>query len=91
MSKTEKLFSVVGIAAGNGIFKVRFANSIDRVKQLQRSGFTDIRLADLGTAMTKREGVLAIKDMEDFQDDLAQTLFADFLAEPEVKIGRAHV
>ena len=80
-TKTEKTFTVAGIAAGNGIFKVKFANSVDRVKQLTRAGFTDIRLASLPYAMQKRDAVLVIRGMEEFSDDLAQNLFDEFLAE----------
>lgn len=86
---TDKLFTVVGISSGDGVFKVRFANDISRVKALTRAGHTDIRLAELPEAMTKLDAVLAIADMDEFQDELAQTLFNDYISEHSGKPAKA--
>lgn len=38
----EKTFTLVGVSCKNGQYKVRFANSVSRVKVLTNDGHTDI-------------------------------------------------
>ncbi|MCX7593772.1 MAG: hypothetical protein N2235_08430 [Fischerella sp.] len=54
MSET---FKVGGVSRLNGQVKVRFANDLTRVKNLAKSGHTDIELLELPSAMTKAEVV----------------------------------
>lgn len=75
----EKTFTFAGVACKNGIHKVRWANTAERVKALHKDGQTDIRLVALPEAMTKFEAVQIIMDLEMFQDDLAQQAIADYL------------
>ncbi len=53
----SKLFSVAGVSTLAGERTFRFANTMDRVKGLLRSGHTDVELMELPTAMTKEEAV----------------------------------
>lgn len=50
-------FSHAGVSRLNGTFKVRYANSSDRVKVLIKGGHTDIDLVELKFPMTKEEAV----------------------------------
>jgi flagellar biosynthesis GTPase FlhF len=50
-------FSHAGVSRLNGTFKVRYANSADRVKVLIKGGHTDIDLIELKFPMTKEEAV----------------------------------
>jgi hypothetical protein len=50
-------FSHAGVSRLNGTFKVRYANSADRVKVLIKGGHTDIDLVELKFPMTKEEAV----------------------------------
>lgn len=50
-----KMFTVAGYSTLKGVKKMRFANSMDRVKVLMRNGHTDIELEELPRAMTKDE------------------------------------
>ena len=80
VTTAEKTFTVAGVSCLKGVYKARFANSLDRVKVLVKNEHTDIRLMDLGAALTKEEAVLAIKDLPDFEDIEAQQAFDDFLS-----------
>ena len=50
-----KTFTVAGFSVLDGVKKMRFANSMDRVKVLMANGHTDIELQELPRAMTKDE------------------------------------
>lgn len=76
----EKTFTVAGVSCLKGVYKARFANNIDRVKTLVQNHHTDIRLMELGAAMTKAQAVAAIKDLAEYEDVDAQQAFDDFLA-----------
>lgn len=55
---SEKLYTVAGTAAHNGITKVRFANDlVARIKILTKAGATDINLVELPRPMTKLEAL----------------------------------
>jgi hypothetical protein len=80
---TEQLFTVAGIsklpASHGGEYKIRFANDVMRVKVLMKGGHEDVRLAELDRPMSKMEAALALRDMEEFGDVLAQATIADFI------------
>ena len=98
MNTVEKTFTVAGVSDLNGVYKLRVANSTDRVKVLMRNGHEDIRLIELPSAMTKAEAVQYLldlpnnKDIEDtlvkemFIDVDAQQAFADFLGKAAPKV-----
>lgn len=63
---TDKLFSVAGVSCGKtGVYKVRFANDLSRVKILNKSD-TDINLLQLPEAMSKSQAVTWLKTSELF-------------------------
>ena len=76
----EKTFTVAGVSCLKGEYKARFANNIDRVKTLVQNAHTDIRLMELGSAMTKAQAIEAIKDLAEYEDVAAQQAFDDFLS-----------
>jgi hypothetical protein len=80
---TEQLFTVAGIsklpASHGGEYKIRFANDVMRVKVLMKGGHEDVRLAELDRPMSKMEAALALKDMAEFGDVMAQATIADFI------------
>lgn len=82
---TDKLFNVVGVSDLNGIYKVRFANDLTRVKVLDKNGHKDVRLIQLPDALSKREAVEAIKDHPNFQDASAQMVIGEFLTNEDAK------
>jgi hypothetical protein len=86
---TDKLFNVIGVSKLNGEYKVRFATDIMRIKVLAKHGHEDIRLAELDSAMTKYDGVTAIKSMDEFQDVAAQAAIAEYLDEKAPKAPKA--
>lgn len=49
----SKLYSVAGASVQDGVFKYRFANSMDRASVLTRAGHTWVKLFVLPSAMTK--------------------------------------
>ena len=61
MSDDNKLFSVAGVSAVKGSYKVRFANDMSRVKVLIKTDHTDIELMTLPKAMTKGEIAVFLK------------------------------
>ena len=50
-------FKVAGVARRGLTLSVRYANSLDRVRVLERSGFKDIGLIELPSPMSKMEAV----------------------------------
>jgi hypothetical protein len=59
----EKLFSVAGTSALEGVVKFRVANgsAAARTKVLVRSGHTDIKLVDLVQPMSKEDAIAFVK------------------------------
>ena len=59
----EKLFTVAGTSALEGVVKFRVANgsAAARTKVLVRSGHTDIKLVDLAKPMTKADAIAFVK------------------------------
>ena len=84
VATVEKTFTFAGVSDLNGVYKIRFANSADRVKVLHRNGHLDIRLVALAGAMTKYEAAMAIKDLEEFADLDAQQAFDDFFSKTAI-------
>lgn len=76
---TDKLFTVAGTSALDGVTKVRFANDQMRVKVLAKSGHTDINLVELPEAMTKLDAVKFIKNLDEFTNVVEQVAIADYL------------
>ena len=87
---TDKLFKVVGISSLNGNYKVRFANDMMRIKVLEKSGHTDIRLAELDTATTKYEAARQLLTMSEFADAVAQSTITEYLEDktPKAKVSK---
>ena len=59
----EKLFTVAGTSALEGVVKFRVANgsAAARTKVLVRSGHTDIKLVDLAKPMSKEDAIAFVK------------------------------
>ena len=85
---TDKLFSVAGVSKLDGEYKVRFANDVMRVKVLSKHGHEDIRLEPLANEMSKYDAILAIRDMDVFQDAAAQSAIAEYLEEKAPKTAK---
>jgi len=49
----EKMFLVAGVSEKDGVFKVRYANSVARGKVLQKNGHTNIVLVEFEDEMEK--------------------------------------
>ena len=58
------MFKVAGVSTLKGQVKVRFANDLTRVKNLTKSGHTDIELLELPEAMEKPAVVTFLKSTE---------------------------
>ena len=68
----EKTFTVAGVSCLKGVYKVRHANNLDRVKVLQANEHEDIRLITFPNAMTKMEAVqylINLPNMADWEDE----------------------
>lgn len=100
VNTVEKTFTVAGVSDLNGVYKLRVANSTDRVKVLMRNGHEDIRLIELPNAMTKAQAVSYLMSLEHneqlleeneelallFSDVDAQQAFSDFLGKAAPKV-----
>jgi hypothetical protein len=82
---TDKTFTVAGVSKHKGEYKVRFANDIMRIKNLDKAGHEDIRLAELDTAMSKYDAVKAISTMTEFADAAAQAVITEYLEDKAPK------
>ena len=75
MAKAEKMFTVAGTAAQNGVTKARFANDlVARIKILTKAGCTDINLVELPKPMTKLEALQHLQTMGTYQGDAAYAI-----------------
>jgi hypothetical protein len=87
---TDKTFTVAGVSTLNGECKIRFANDVMRVKNLAKSGHSDIRLVEMPDAVLKTEAAKFIATLPEFADAEAQTAIAEYLAkhdkQPKVKV-----
>ena len=89
---TDKLFKVFGVSKHpEQGYKVRFANDMLRSKVLTKSGHTDIELVELSEAVSKYEGILAIKNAPEFANAHAQAAIAEYLEEKAPKASKPAV
>ncbi len=90
---TDKTFTVAGVSKHKGEYKVRFANDIMRIKNLDKAGHEDIRLCELDKAMTKFDAIKAISTMAEFSDAAAQSCISEYLEDkaPKAKTAPAKV
>jgi 3-keto-L-gulonate-6-phosphate decarboxylase len=86
---TDKMFTVFGVSKQNGEYKVRFATDLMRVKVLAKHGHEDIRLVEVGTAVTKYEGIKQIQGMSEFADAAAQSAILEYLEDKAPKAKTA--
>ena len=86
----DKVFAVAGISKMDGVYKVRFAKDMSRVKVLEKNGHTYVRLIELPEAMDKAAAVAFLKAHKSFQDTVAQdTLAGEGKAAPAPKVKAA--
>lgn len=85
---TDKTFTVAGVSKHEGEYKVRFANDIMRIKVLAKKGHEDIRLAELGEPMSKYDAIMAIKDLDEYQDANAQFCIEEWINENRPKTAK---
>ena len=91
MAKAEKMFTVAGTAAHNGVVKARFANDlVARIKILTKAGATDINLVELPKPMTKLEALQHLQTLGICQGDAGYAV-ANKLAEKTKVAKKAEV
>ena len=61
------MFKVTGVSRNNGVFKVRFANDMSRVKVLMKTGNDEIELLELPQALSKGDCVKHLKGIDLYQ------------------------
>lgn len=62
---TNKTFTVAGVSLHNGVFKVRYANSVKRAAHLAKNGHTDILMVELPWDGRKEDCVDALLNLVD--------------------------
>ena len=92
-----KLYRVSGVARRGLTLSVRYANTLDRVRVLARSGFYDIGLIELPRPMSKIEAVqyLHHNNFACGNNDITQALFFELeklrLKSGELKLKKGQV
>lgn len=84
----DKVFAVAGISKMDGVYKVRFAKDMGRVKVLEKNGHTYVRLIELPKAMDKDAAVAFLKAHADFQDTVAQHTLSGEDKAPKAKVEK---
>ena len=78
---TDKTFTVVGVSKQNGVFKVRYANSVKRAAVVAKNGHSDIVLIELDDDREKVDCVDAllgaIDDGLEMTDEAKAAVFAE--------------
>lgn len=82
---TNQTFTVAGTSKHNGGFKVRFANDMMRIKNLTKSGHTDIVLVELPKAMTKLDAIKHIATLDEFNNVGSKSAIMDYLDRKDVE------
>jgi DNA gyrase/topoisomerase IV subunit A len=82
---TDQTFTVAGTSKHNGGFKVRFANDMMRIKNLTKSGHTDIVLVELPKAMTKLDAIKHIATLDEFNNVGSKSAIMDYLDRKDVE------
>ena len=57
-------FKVAGVSKLNGVYKVRFANDMLRVKVLEKNGHKDVDLVEFIHPLTKEQAVAKLIEMD---------------------------
>jgi hypothetical protein len=90
---TTKTYTVCGVSTLNGSTKIRFANDVMRVKNLAKSGHSDIFLVELPEAMLKTDAAKFIRQLDEYQSADAQAAIAEYLDKhdkaPKVEVKKA--
>ena len=60
----SKLYTVAGSSVQDGVFKLRFANSMDRAEHLVRVGHSSVQLYTLPYPMTKEDATLWLENVK---------------------------
>lgn len=60
----NKLYTVAGSSVQDGVFKLRFANSMDRANVLTRAGHSSVQLYTLPYAMSKEDATLWLENVK---------------------------
>jgi hypothetical protein len=60
----SKLYTVAGSSVQDGVFKLRFANTMDRVNVLTRAGHSSVQLYTLPYAMSKEDATLWLENVK---------------------------
>ncbi len=81
---TDQTFTVAGTSKHNGGFKVRFANDMMRIKNLTKSGHTDIVLVELPRAMSKLDAIKHIATLDEFNNVGSKAAIMDYLDRKDV-------
>lgn len=85
------MFKVTGVSRNNGVFKVRFANDMSRVKVLMKTGNDEIELLELPTEMSKADCVKFLKGTDMYQraeyKDAIDTADAKYNGSATVKVA----
>jgi hypothetical protein len=90
-------FKVAGVARRGLTLSVRYANTLDRVRVLERSGFKDIGLIELPSPMSKIEAIqyLQHNNFACGNDEITQALFFEVeklrLKSGELKLKKGQV
>jgi hypothetical protein len=90
-------FKVAGVARKGLTLSVRYANTLDRVRVLERSGFKDIGLIELPSPMSKIEAVqyLLHSTFDQGDDEIRQAMFYEMeklrLKSGELKLKKGQV
>ena len=90
---TTKTYTVAGVSTLNGSMKIRFANDVMRVKNLAKSGHSDINLVELPSAMLKTDAAKFIRQLDEYQGADAQAAIAEYLDKhdkaPKIEVKKA--
>ena len=76
---SDKQFTYCGTSTCAGTYKVRWATDAARVKVLEKTGHTDIKLVELPAAMIKLEAAQFIQALPEFDDPNSQTAISTYL------------
>ena len=79
MATKDTTFTVAGVVRKKGELKIKFANSVDRIKALEKDGCEDIRMFDLERPLLKHECVYELSKIDELQDAETMMVLATFL------------
>jgi hypothetical protein len=82
-------YKIVGVSFHRGKWKIRFSNTVARIRDLEDLGHTNMQFVNLPGPMSKQLAVEYMQSLPEFADIDSQTAISAFLSVDRTSVKRA--